>query len=82
MRWGRPNQRDRRWDLRNEGLKERFHAFLSEYARSHEDWSPEQIASAFLAANPQMVAEYVNAFAADLVRQRDLWPGTSQSVSQ
>jgi hypothetical protein len=52
MRWERPKQRDRHWDLRNDGLKERFRAFLSENAPSHDDWSPERIAEAFIAANP------------------------------
>ena len=82
MRWERPKQRDRHWDLRNDGLKERFRAFLSENAPSHDDWSPERIAEAFIAANPGLVQEYAKAFAADLVRQRDLWPGIRIGVSK
>ena len=56
------------------GLKEKFQSYLSGYVEKHDDASAERIAQAFLAENPALLKEYAEAFVADLVRQRELWP--------
>jgi hypothetical protein len=73
------DNQDRRWRLdKNPGLKERFGKFLVQYTEQHDGWSPEQIAEAFIATHPRLLEEYAEAFVADLVRQRALWPATER----
>jgi hypothetical protein len=55
-------------------LKEKFESYLWDYVEKNDDASSEEIAQAFVADNPKLVEEYAKALAADLVRQRELWP--------
>jgi hypothetical protein len=64
-----------RWRVvESTGLKEKFESYLSDYLEKYDDASAERIARAFIADNPELVQEYAQAFAADLVRQREFWP--------